>query len=148
LLFEARTDWVAARTVELQKHNSRFGHGRPRAEYHPFVDKLHRALHVSLGAVWITCKTSRSVQVALLLGLIPFLCVLFGGIYINFNRTKRLVGIVANVWAILFPPFLVGRVQPASKELVQGVRVDRSIARIVVPIRVRNLFEKITLSSS
>jgi penicillin-binding protein 1A len=50
--------------------------------------QLQYALRGSIVAVWSACKTRRLVQIALLLTVIPLVCVLFAGIYINFNRTN------------------------------------------------------------
>jgi penicillin-binding protein 1A len=55
---------------------------------YPFSRQLHRALRRSIVAVWGACKSNHIVQSALLLAIIPPVCVLFASIYINFNRTK------------------------------------------------------------
>src|ERR1017187_5848643 len=46
------------------------------------------ALRGSIIAAWSARKTRRLIQIALLLTFIPLVCVLFAGIYINFNRTN------------------------------------------------------------
>jgi penicillin-binding protein 1A len=54
----------------------------------PFSRQLRRALRRSLVVVWGACKSNLLVQFALLLAVLPLVCVLFAGIYINFNRTN------------------------------------------------------------
>jgi penicillin-binding protein 1A len=55
---------------------------------YPFFRQLHRAFRRSIVAVWGACKSNHFVQFALLLAVIPPVCVLFASIYINFNRTN------------------------------------------------------------
>ncbi len=50
--------------------------------------QLQYALRGSIVAVWRVCKTSRLVQIVLLLTVIPLACILFAYSYINFNRNN------------------------------------------------------------
>ena len=50
--------------------------------------QLQDALRGSIVAMWSAFKTNHLIQIAFLLAVLPLICILFAGIYINFNRTN------------------------------------------------------------
>jgi len=55
---------------------------------HLVLRQVHSAPRKSFVAVQGTYRSSRLLRIGLLLAVIPLVCVLFAGIYINFNRTN------------------------------------------------------------
>jgi membrane peptidoglycan carboxypeptidase len=55
---------------------------------HSVVRQVYRAGRASIVAAWGACKSSRLVRIAILISVIPVLCVLLVVVYINFDRSN------------------------------------------------------------
>jgi penicillin-binding protein 1A len=83
--------------------------------------QLQNALRGSIVAVWRVCKTSRVVQIVLLLTVIPLVCILFVCSYINFNR-KNLPDLDG---FIRFQPPTMGHVYDANGHVLAELGRER-----------------------
>ena len=114
---------------------------------HLLVQQAYCACRVSLVAAWGVCKSSRLVQIALLLSTIPLLCVLFAGVYINFNRSNLpdLEGFIR------FEPPTMGRIYDANghvlialgrehREIIQYKDIPDVLRQAILSAEDKNFF--------